>query len=168
MAARHILKSFTARVDGRGYAGDVTEFNAPELAQKTEEFRAGGMNAGIDIDQGLEKLAADFTLTGTDPNVMALFGVSEGQYVPFVLVESLESYDGTKTAVTHTMRGKIVKVEQGTSKAGEGKPQKYSLSLNYYKVQHGDRVLHEVDIINFVHIVDGVDRLATQRSHLGL
>jgi hypothetical protein len=168
MVARHVLKAFTAHVDGRGYAGDVTEFNAPELALKTEEFRAGGMAAGVDINQGMEKLVADMTLTGTDPNVLALFGMVEGQFVPVVLRESLESYDGVKTGVTHTMRGKLIKVEQGTSKPGEAKPQKYSFSLNYYKMQHGDRVVHEIDVINMVHIVDGVDVLAEQRSHLGI
>lgn len=167
MAARDVRKNFNAFVDGRGLAGQIDEFNAPELTLQTEEFRAGGMDAAIDITMGMEKLVCDFSLKAYDRNVLALFGVVEGSTVPVTLREALESFDGTVTPVVHTMRGKITKLTPGTSKPGEVPLLKADLSLTYYKLQHGDVVVHEIDVENMVRIVNGVDSLADIRAALG-
>ena len=168
MAARDIRKNFNAFVDGRGYAGQVDEFNAPKLTLQTEEFRAGGMDLPIDVTMGMEKLVTDFSLKAYDRNVLALFGVTEGSRVPLVLREVLESYDGTTTAVVHTMRGKITELDPGTSKPGELPSLKVTMSLTYYKMQHGDQVVHEIDAENMVRIINGVDILAAARNALGI
>ena len=119
MAARDVRKNLNLFVYGRGYAGQIDEFNAPKLTLQTEEFRAGGMDLPIDVTMGMEKLVTDFSLKAYDRNVLALFGVAEGNEVPFVAREALESFDGTVTAVVHTMRGKITEIDPGTSKPGE-------------------------------------------------
>jgi uncharacterized protein len=43
-----------------------------------------------------------------------------------------------------------------------------SLSLTYYKLEHGGRVVQEIDVLNMIHVVNGVDRLAAQRAALGI
>jgi P2 family phage contractile tail tube protein len=168
MAARDVRKNFTVSVDGRGYAGDVDELNAPKLTIKTEDFRAGGMNAPIQLNMGMEMMDADFTLKSYDADVLALFGVAEGNDVPFTAREVLESADGTVTAVIHTMFGIIKEVDAGSSKAGEVGSLKITMNLRYYKLEHGDRTIHEIDVPNMIHIVDGSDVLAEQRAALGL
>jgi P2 family phage contractile tail tube protein len=168
MAARDIRKNFALWVDGRGQAGQVEEFNAPKLTLMTEEYRAGGMNAAIDVTTGMEKLVCDFSLKGYDKNVLALFNVREGAQFNGSVREALESFDGTVTKVIHTFRGKITEFDPGTSKPGELAPIKCSMALTYYKVQHGDTVVHEIDVENMVAIVNGRDALASQRDALGL
>lgn len=168
MAANDIRKNFNLFADGRGYAGQVDEVNAPKLVLKTEDFRAGGMDAPVKLGMGMEVLDADFSLHKYDADVLALFGIAAGQDVQFTLREALESYDGTVTPVAHYMRGKVTEIDPGTSKAGEKPVLKVTLNLNYYKLVHGDRVLHEVDIINMVRIVNGVDQLALTRAALGM
>lgn len=168
MAARDVRKNFNAFIDGRGYAGQVDEFNPPKLTLVTEEFRAGGMDAAIDVNMGMEKLTADFSLKAYDSNVLALWGVAEGQQVPFVLREALESFDGTVKAVVHTMRGKILAMDPGTSKAGEMPNLKCDLTLTYYKLVHDGVTIHEIDVENMVRIVNGVDQLATMRAALAI
>lgn len=168
MAARDIRKNFNLFVDGRGYAGQADEFNAPELTLLTEEFRAGGMDLPIDITMGMEKLVCDFSLKAYDRNVLALFGVVQGASVPLTVREALESFDGTVTPVVHTMRGKIVKIKPGTSKPGELPVLKVDMSLTYYKQKHGDTVIHEIDAENMVRFINGVDVLAQQRAALGI
>lgn len=168
MAARDVRKNFNLFVDGRGYAGQSDEFNAPELGLLTEEFRAGGMDAPIDITMGMEKLVCDFSLNAYDKNVLALFGVVQGASVPLIVREALESFDGTVTPVVHTMRGKIVKITPGTSKPGTLQPLKFDMSLVYYKLKHGDTVIHEVDVENMVRMINGVDVLASMRNALGI
>lgn len=168
MAARDIRKNFNLFVDGRGYAGQVDEFNAPKLTLQTEEFRAGGMDLPIDVTMGMEKLVTDFSLKAYDRNVLAMFGVVEGSTVPLVVREALESFDGAVTPVVHTMRGKITELDPGTSKPGELPMLKATLTLTYYKMQHGDQVVHEIDAENMVRVINGVDTLANIRGALGI
>jgi P2 family phage contractile tail tube protein len=168
MAARDVLKNLNLFVDGKGQAGQLQDFNPPKLTLKMDEVRMGGMDTPIELEQGLEKLNADFTLIGYDADVLALMGVRPGASVPFVARGALESFDGTVTAVAHTMRGKLKEVDPGTWKPGEAAPLKASIALTYYKLQHGDRIIYEIDVENYIRVVDGVDVLAAQRSALGI
>lgn len=168
MAARDVLKNLTAWVDGRGYAGQVQDVNLPKLTQKTTDFQGGGMVADIAITVGLEKLVTDFSLISYDADVLALFGVTEGSNVPLTIRGALESFDGTVTPVVANMRGKITEQDPGTWKPGEVPFLKNTMALNYYKLTHGDKVVHEIDVENMVAIINGVDKLAAFRSALGL
>lgn len=168
MAARDVRKNHSIYVDGRGYAGESEEFNAPKLTLKTEEFRAGGMDAPLDVTMGMEKLTTDFSLKAYDKDVLSLFGILEGSNVPFVAREALESYDGTVTPVVHTMRGKITEIDPGSSKPGELAPLKITMTLTYYKMKHGDTVVHEIDVINMIRVINGIDFLEAQRSALAI
>lgn len=168
MAARNVRKNINLFVDGRGYAGQIQEFNPPKLTLVTEEFRAGGMSAPIEISMGMEKLESDFSLISYDSDVLSMFGVSEGQNISFVAREALESFDGTITTVIHTMRGKIKSIDAGTSKAGEIASLKVAMALNYYKLQHGDKEVQEIDVQNMIQSINGTDVLAGMRSALGI
>lgn len=168
MAAEQIRKNINLFVDGRGFAGNIDNFRAPALAIKAEELRMGGMDAPIDIKMGLEKMTAGFALYKYSADILSLFGVANGQTVAFVAREVLEDFDGTVTPVVHTMRGRILSMDGGDSKAGETATLQVEMSLTYYKLQHGSRVVQEVDALNMVHIVNGVDVLAAQRAALGI
>lgn len=168
MAALNVRKNINLFVDGRGYAGQVEEFNAPKLALKTEEFRAGGMNSPVELTMGMEKLEADFSLISYDADVLSMFGVTEGATVPFVAREALESFDGTVTPVVHTMRGKIKEIDPGTSKSGEKSSLKITMALTYYKLQHGDKTVQEIDVENMIQMINGTDALSGIRGALGI
>jgi P2 family phage contractile tail tube protein len=168
MALNDIRKNMSLFVDGRGFAGQVEEFTPPKMALKLEEFRAGGMNTPIDLTMGLEKMECDFSLVQYSKDVLALFGLAAGTTVPIVMREALESADGTVTAVVHTIRGRIKEVDQGSPKAGEKTSLKFTMSLTYYKLQHGATVVQEIDAENMIHVVNGVDQLAAQRAALGI
>ena len=168
MAARDVRKNHHISVDGRGYAGQSEEFNAPKLALTAEEFRAAGMDVPIDVTTGMEKLVTDFSLKAYDADVLALFGVAQGASVPFIVREGLESFDGTVKTVIHTMRGKIMELDPGTSKPGELPSLKITMSLVYYKMQHNGKVIHEIDAENMVRVINGVDALKAMRDALGI
>ncbi len=168
MAARDVRKNINLFVDGRGQAGQLEEFNAPKLTLKMEEFRGGGMDTPIELEMGTEKLEADFSLIAYDADVLALFGVRSGSGTAFVAREALEDFEGVVTAVVHTMRGKIKSIDGGTSKAGDKPSLKFQMALTYYKLQHGQRVIHEIDVENMIRVIDGVDVMADQRAALGI
>lgn len=166
MAARDVRKNINLFVDGRGYAGQIEEFTPPALTLVTEDFRAGGMDAPVELEMGMEKLEASFVLIAYDRDVLALFGVSPGQQIAFTAREVLESFDGTTKAVVHNMRGKIRKLDPGSSKPGEKASLTVELALTYYRQVHDGRTIHEIDVENMVRVINGVDRLAAQRAAL--
>jgi P2 family phage contractile tail tube protein len=168
MAARDVLKNLTAWVDGRGYAGQVKDVNPPKLTQKTDEFQGGGMVAPVAITVGMEKLMADFQLIAYDADVLALFGVVEGSAVPLTIRGALESFDGTVTSIVMTMRGKITELDPGTWTPGEVPFLKCTMALNYYKLQHGTKVVTEIDVENMIASISGTDTLTAFRAALGL
>lgn len=167
-AADQVRKNFNIFVDGRGFAGQAQNFRAPVLTVKAEEFKAGGMIAPIDIKTGLEKLTSGFNLFKYSADVLALFGVANGQTVSFTAREVLEDFDGTITPVVHYMRGRILSMDAGETST-EGVPTlNVEMSLTYYKLQHGSRTIHDIDPLNGKHIVDGTDVYAEQRAALGM
>lgn len=168
MAARNIIKQMTVSVDGRGYAGNVTEYTPPPLTLLTEEHRAGGMDAPITLDMGMEALETSFILRSYDREILRQFGVSEGNSVPFVGRGAMQSYDGTWRPTVHTMRGKITSIDRGTWQPGQAASMTVTMRLDYYREDHDGVRVHEIDVENAVRIVDGVDLLADMRAALGI
>ncbi|WP_300067688.1 phage major tail tube protein [uncultured Ruegeria sp.] len=168
MAAEDILKYLNLIVDGRGYAGKIEEYNPPDLTLATEEFRGGGMDVPIDIDMGLEKLTCSFVLTSYTADVLALWGVKIGAPVQLTARGSLESLDGTTTAVQHQMQGKIIQLARGTWGPGSKPSLTPTVSLRYYREVHGTRTVNEIDAVNMVRVINGVDQLAEHRANIGL
>ena len=168
MAARDVLKNINLFVDGRGYAGQIDEYNPPELTLITEDYRAGGMDTAVALDMGMEPMETSFALIAYDRDVLALFGVAEGNAVPFIARGALESYDGTVTPVVHTMRGKITSLAKGTWAAGQKPTLTVTMRLEYYKEEHGGQVVHEIDAVNMVRVINGVDRLSEIRAAIGI
>lgn len=168
MAAADVLKNLNLFVDGRGYAGQIDEYNAPDLSLTTEDFRGGGMDAPIALDMGMEALETSFGLSAYDADVLSLFGVSQGNAVAFTARGALESYDGTVKPAIHTMRGKITTIARGTWTPGTKASLTITMRLDYYKEEVDGVTISEIDVINMVRITGGVDRLAAQRAALGI
>ncbi|ASJ24398.1 phage major tail tube protein [Laribacter hongkongensis] len=62
-----VLTNLNLYVDGRGFAGRVTEIQLPKLKRKTDGYRAGGMDAEVDMgswkpgDKGETKYTASLS-----------------------------------------------------------------------------------------------------------
>lgn len=168
MAARDIRKNFNLFIDGRGFAGQIDEFTPPKLTLITNDFRAGGMDAAIDLDMGMEKLTCEFSLKSYDAHVLALFGLRAGNRIPLIAREALESADGTVTPVTYIMRGKVTALDPGTSKPGEPPMLKVTMSLTFYSMTHGVLPIHVIDVENMIRIIGGIDQLSSMRNALAI
>lgn len=163
-----VLKNLNLFIDGRGYAGMVEEVNLPKLTVKTEDFRAGGMDAPLALDMGMEKLEMDFSLVGFDRNILSLFGFVVPGTVSVTFRGALENGDGSITAMVCRARGQIREIDPGTSKAGDKPSMKVVMDLVYYYMEHDGQPVVEVDVINLIRMVGGVDKLAGIRSAIGL
>lgn len=168
MALENILRNFNLFIDGRGYAGQCEEVSVPKLTLKTEEFRNGGMDSPIKIELGLEVLECSFTLTKYDPNVLKLFGLAPGNSKPLTFRGSVIGEDGVETAVVIQVQGVITEIDQGSWKAGDKSTLKGSVACKYYKHTIGGVVIHEIDVVNMIRKINGVDQLAVTRANIGM
>lgn len=162
---RNVLKNFTLFVEAIGYAGVIDELQPPTLTLKTDEYRAGGMDAPVEIDMGMEKLEVSATLSALDPEAMALFGRGGTN---FTARGNLSSHGGDQTAVEIRMTGMIKAQEIGAWKPGEKATTKITANLTYYRYAQAGQVIHEIDIPNMKRVIDGTDQLATARANLGI
>src|SRR5206468_3262213 len=136
---------------------------------KTETVRPGGYDAEYEAEVGMEKLEAGCTLIKYDADMLALFGVTDGNSTQLTFRGALKSeLDGTEKAVAISMRGKIKEVDKGTWKPGEIAKMKISFALNYYKEVIDGRTVHEIDVVNMIRLVNGVDQLQKTRQSLGI
>ncbi|MGZ4953587.1 MAG: phage major tail tube protein [Methylobacter sp.] len=163
-----ILKNLNLFVDGRGYAGNVEELSPPKLTMKTEEFRNGGMDAPVEVEMGMEKLEASFSLTKYDAEVLKIFGLAPGNTKPMTFRGSLSGEDGVEKAVVIQMQGMLKEMDPGSWKPGDKASLKGTVALRYYKHTIGTEVVHEIDVPNMIRIVNGVDQLAVTRKNLGM
>lgn len=168
MALARKLKNFNLLLDGTSYAGVASEVVLPKLTRNTSEFRAGGMNGPIESDMGMQAMQLDFTV-GMDVGVFRQFGITKADGVLMRFVGAYQREDSDEvTAVEIVARGRYKEIDAGTAKAGEDAPLKVSAALSYYKLTVDNQVEVEIDLLNFVENIGGVDRLAEQRAALGL
>ncbi len=161
------LKNFTAFVDGVGYAGKVTEIELPKLKIKTQEHRAGGMDAPVEIDMGMEKLESNVTFAEYSPELFKLFGLVDGNAVSLTF-RAAQQDDSTTEDIIVNLTGSLREIDPGTWKSGEDGTAKYAVSARYYKLTIAGTELIEIDVENMIRKIGGVDQLAEQRKALGL
>ena len=170
MALPKKVKNFNTFLDGESYAGRATEIALPKLARKMEEFDAGGMLGPVDIDMGQEKLESEITLAEFSRKVLETYGVGSADGVQ-MRFRGAAVNDGTTSetdAIEITMRGRFKEIDMGSVKRGENTEMKLNASLTYYKYTLNGEDIIEIDMVNMICIVNGVDRLEEQREALGI
>lgn len=159
------LKGFSVFIDGYGYLGLLVSGQLPKLTIKTEEHRDGGMDAPIEQDMGMEALASELVFSEFNRRLFQTFGNSN---VPITLRGSQEDEDGAKEAIEGMMRGLVKEIDPGDWKPGEKGECKLAISPRYYRLRIGGEDTVEIDVINGVRKIGGVDQLAARRANLGL
>jgi P2 family phage contractile tail tube protein len=168
MMVPQTLYNINAFIGGISFAGDVPSFTLPKVGLKTEEIRNGGMDAPVDMDQGMNKLDLSWTMTGIRKEALKIYGLASGSSLDSSWRGSFKDLHGNAVGVICTARGMITEVDFGDWKAGEKAEFKYAANLNYFKLEIDGAVMYEIDILNCIRVIDGVDQLAKVREHLGI
>lgn len=168
MALRRVFKNVNLFFAGNSFAGEVVEVTLPKLRVKTEEFRGGGMDAPVDITQGMEKLTTDFTVKEFSPLLLGSVSPREGADQSFIMRGALEDWDGTVSPMVVIMRGKVTEMDRGSLKPGGEAQVKISMTLDYYSEEIGSEMVTEIDVMNMTYLANGKDMLADIRNALGM
>ena len=168
MAMPRKLKNMNLFNNGLTYMGQVGEVTLPKLTRKMEDWRGGGMNAPIKVDQGMEGIELETVCAGLMRDVFFQFGIARHDGVMLRFAGAYQRDDtGQVDAVEVVVRGRHEEIELGKAKAGDDTEFKFKTVASYYKLVVNGETLVEIDIPNFVEIVAGVDRLVQQRWAIG-
>ncbi len=163
------LRNFSLFIDGGGYAGRVTEMTLPTLSIQSEEFRAGGLDAPIAIDMGMEALNCEFSLAEYDVDALKLFGLYDQNAVQLTARGALQrNGDTAAVPLVCNLTGSIQSFDPGSLEAGAVTEAAFSMSVRYYKLSIANEELIEIDLENMKRIVNGTDQLASLREAMGV
>ncbi|WP_186081805.1 phage major tail tube protein [Burkholderia gladioli] len=162
------LYNCSVAIDGRGYAGRATSMTPPKLKLKTDDYRAGGMDAPSKVDQGMEALEASFAMASMEYEVLKYFGILDGNAFSGNFRAAFKDHYGKIKYVGAFFRGKLTEVDPGEWKPGEKAETKYTIAVDYYRMEIDGAVVHEIDVFACKRVVNGVDQLAEVRKALGM
>jgi P2 family phage contractile tail tube protein len=164
---RHVLKNWNFFVDGLGAIGELVSYTPPNLTVTLDDYRAGGLDAPVPIDMGLEALECSWALGSYNPDMMRAWGQLPAT-TRFTARGALVGLNGEPAVpVVHTMQGKVTGLEQAEWTGGARSDVRFTARLVYYRLEHGGAVIHEIDVLSGVRIVNGVDQLAGVRAAIG-
>lgn len=162
------LKDLNMFNEGQTYLGEVKSVTLPKLGRAFEDYRGGGMNGPVKIDNGMQAIDLEWTVGGLALQVLRQFGAVKIDAVQLRFVGAYQRQDvGTTDAVEVVMRGRHEEIDPGDQEPGEDTETKIKTSCAYYKLTVNGRVEIEVDFLRGIEIVDGVDRTAEVRQIIG-
>jgi P2 family phage contractile tail tube protein len=171
MALPGKFKQFNIFIDGKSMIGVASEVTLPKLTHKTVAYRGGGMLAAVDVDLGFDDGALDMEVT-VGGLVVDMLGkmyqdTADGMQLRFTGAFQNETTAGYSTCEVQT-RGRFMDMDLGSVKVGEDTSHKYTLKNTYVKITIDGTVVLEVDALNMVLKVNGVDKSAALRKALGI
>ena len=171
MALPRKLKNLNLFNDGYSYLGVVKSVTLPALARKMESYRGGGMNGGVKADLGMadDGLQFDWKTGGLDLISLKQFGAVNASAVALRFSGAFQQDDtGETSTVEIVVRGRHESIEMGDAKPGEDTEHGIKTTCTYYKLTVDNEEIIEIDLLNFIEKVGGVDMLEKQRSAIGI
>jgi len=172
MAMPRKLKLMNVFLDGYSYQGVAKTVTLPKLTRKLENWRGAGMNGTAPVDLGLDDdaLSMEWSLGGfPDEVIWSFYAATGADAVPIRFAGSYQRDDtGEIVAVEVVMRGRQKEIDSGEGQQGEDTESKIPVICTYYKLTMNGKELVEIDTINMIEKVNGVDRLEQHRRNIGL
>jgi len=171
MAMPRKLKNLNLFNDANSYLGVVKTVTLPPLGRKMEGYRGGGMNGPVKADLGFsdDGIQFEWKTGGLDLIALKQFGAVNASGVALRFTGSFQQDDTAEiSAVEVVMRGRHENIEMGDAQPGEDTEHSITTTCTYYKLIVDNEEIIEIDLLNFIEVVNGVDMMAEQRRALGI
>jgi P2 family phage contractile tail tube protein len=165
------LKNLNLFNDANSYLGVVKSVTLPPLGRKMEAYRGGGMNGPVKADMGFsdDGIQFEWKTGGLDLIALKQFGAVNASGIALRFTGAFQQDDTEEvSAVEVVMRGRHETIEMGDAQPGEDTEHSITTTCTYYKLIVDNEEIIEIDLLNFIEIVNGVDMLAEQRKALGI
>lgn len=171
MALPRKLKNMNLFNDGSSYLAVAKSVTLPSLGRKMEAYRGGGMNGPVKADLGFsdDGIQLEWKTGGLDLVSLRQFGMVKASGVLLRFTGAFQQDDTEEmSSVEVVVRGRHETIEMGDAQPGEDTEHAMTTTCSYYKLIVDGEVIIEIDLLNFVEMVDGVDMLEGQRKALGI
>ncbi len=166
MGKPQTYRGVTLTANGVGYAGELQEFDPPEIKEKLESYRGGNMAGEIELPVGFETMTASFVLSRHDANIHVMQAIL-GRKGIFVFRSVIDEF-GDKQAVKWVIDGRIKSTGYGTVKPGVVVNNKHEISVIRYLKTINDVPVEMVDFEAGEASFSGVDVLEAVRDLIGI
>lgn len=171
MAMPRKLKNLNLFNDGNSYLGVAKSVTLPALARKMESYRGGGMNGPVKADLGFsdDGIQFEWKTGGIDLISLRQFGTVNASAVALRFSGPYQQDDtGEVSNVEVVVRGRHETIEMGDAQPGEDTEHSMTTTCTYYKLTVDGEEVIEIDLLNFVEKVNGVDMLEKHRAAMGI
>lgn len=167
--AKH-LRNFNVTFGVSDFSGICEEVTLPKIKYKTEEWRAAGMDAPIEIPVGLEKLEATFKFGEQTIEGYLSAGVALSGLVTATIFAHISSMDGASEPLVCILRGWMKGIDPGTFKAGDPKAatQTLEMSVLSWVMTRGAVPLVTIDVMRGITMHGPLDQHEAARKNLKL
>lgn len=167
--SRNVLTNFNYSVEGRGYAGDASKVDLPDLEVKVEGFNAGGYTAEVEIALGrlAKAMEIEVTYNTFTPDVMKSVATMPNNTFNHVFQGAYTTPNGVVSRKI-TARAFAKNIKEEPWEPGKKISMTSKLTVHYYRDEWDGKVMNEVDPENCVLIIDGVDLAKGVREAIGL
>lgn len=165
MAYPRTIRSYNAFLDGTTYYGLAVEATLPNLTLVTEDHRGAGMDQAIAIDMGMERMTCDINFAEYRPELIKRFG-TKARLVLRPAAVGEDSFEADSHV--YTIGARWTGVEPGKLKQGALSLLMLKGSVDYFRIEQNGTELVEIDVVNAVRKIGGVDQLASIRKAMGL
>lgn len=171
MAMPRKLKNLNLFNDGNSYLGVAKSVTLPSLGRKMEAYRGGGMNGPVKADLGMsdDGIQFEWKTGGLDLISLRQFGAVNASSVALRFSGPYQQDDtGEVSIVEVVVRGRHETIEMGDAQPGEDTEHSMTTTCSYYKLTVDGEEIIEIDLLNFVENVNGVDMLEKHRTGMGI
>lgn len=162
--ASHILKNCALFINDGSYIGQIDEVTLPKLTTKDEEYQGAGMGGPVSIPMSIEKLEASFVTSSALRDILTQWGLRAANATKLEFRGALESLDGTSTADSAKIRGRVSGFDEAASKPGDKRTWTFTVQVLFYERRIGGQETIYIDLENNVCRVNGVDQWASIRE----
>lgn len=169
MALPRKLKLMNLFNEGLSYLGECTTVTLPPLKKVTEPYRGGGMIGPVKTVLGMDAIDLEWTCGGYMEGAIRQFGIIGAAGLMLRWTGAYQRGDDESVdAVEVVVRGFHEEIDRGEQKVGEDTEFTVKTACSYYKEVLNGTTLLEIDFLNSIWVVDGVDVMAAHRAAIGV
>jgi P2 family phage contractile tail tube protein len=167
MAVFKVFKNFNLFVDGVSQAGKCN-VALPNTQSRTEEHNAGGLDGPIVVDLGIQAITFTWTMFEYDRQMLSLSFAGDSRNVGVTFRGVQEDTNGVLEPVKIEARGWVSGTDNGSAEGGARPSVQFTFNARYINLEIGGQEVWEIDPINMVRRIGGVDILEQQRNAIGI
>ncbi len=165
---RHVFGDFTVFLQAEGKFGIIEKLDLPELKWKSEELNGGGQMGMREIGLILDKLEMKFSSNSYDRPLLSKAVQSPGKQSQWKVLGSLIVPGEDECSFKVLLTGALIELKRGELAPGKKTESEFMIKdITYYQEIVDGTELYEIDLLNQVLRVNGVDQMATRRRNLG-